>query len=405
MEREGPAPGKMRRAPRVLVALAFGLLAPIVPTVTHAGEGVAGGGLAGGVSVLVDNVPPPGQNWGYLDYFPRHAVVRQGRTVTFTWARNNTEPHTVTYVPAGVSFGPSSQGLVNRLYPGNSRPGPDADDRPVGLYLNINVRQPADCGNSPYFPGTGACSWDGQSPISSGLLFGRKTGPTSTWTVRMNAPPGTYHYFCLLHGPAMSGTIRVVPAGALVPSAVQQAAAAATQYHWATVNTLANEAKVLAIASRPGPSLGGTQVVRTGARSGRVAIDEFLPPQVHVKRGAEIVWAPGFQHDTVTFPRASGAVALALDCELRPGHDRRAASLPNHTALDPLQGCLGGELVFERGSVPSGPSGLAYSGGFYNSGLLSLPLPHTWQAQFASRGTFHYESLIHPGMNASIVVP
>lgn len=389
----------MRPSRRLLTFLSLGALVACVPATSYAGGGVGGGGggFFGGASVTVDNVPPANHNWGYLDYFPRNAVVAQGQTVTFTWANNMSEPHTVAFIPAGIPFNPNSQGALNKLYPGNANPIPDTDDHPAGLYQDINVRQQVGCGNSPYFPGTGACNWDGRSALNSGVMFGGVNH--GTWTVRMNAAPGVYHYYCLIHGPNMSGTIRVLPAGASAPSAAAQAAAAASQHHWATVNTLAHEASVSAAASHPAPGGHTAWIIRAGDQYGRVAINEFLPTHPSIRAGDTVMWTPGFH--TVTFPAHSGAIGFTLDCE-RPGADRRAGASPVNIVS--VAGCLGGELAFTSGLNPSGPTGRPYTGGFYNSGVLVIPSPHTWSATFPSGGTFQYECLVHHGMVASITV-
>jgi plastocyanin len=385
----------MSRFPRVLVALAFGFVAPILPVTVHAGGGPAGvpagGGFAGGAaaSVEIDNANPPGHNWGYLDFFPRTITVHQGDAVTFWHAPNPTEPHTVTFVPAGLN----AQQALARLIPGGGNPIPDTDDGPrAGPYLPFNVHTPRGCGNSPFYPGTGACPFTGRTVLNSGLLVPTGRGSVPSFTARMDAAPGIYRYFCLVHGPAMSGTVRVVPASAPVPSAAQNATAAAQQRQVATTNALAHEATLTA---RSQQTQGGhtAWTVHTGGSYGRVFYDEFIPANLQIKPGDTVNWPPEFH--TVTFGGPPNLDFAAPACEA-PGRDRPFTGSFSGCDLE-----LGLNLM---AAFPSGPPGRPYTGGFYNSGILVLPRPRSWSASFPTGGTFMYRCVVHPGMRAVITV-
>lgn len=391
----------MSRLRRVLVALAFGLLAPLGPLAAQAGGGgpapgggVGGGGVVGGAAatVQIDNLAPAGHNWGYLDYFPRTITVHQGEAVTFFHSASLTEPHTVTFAPVGLS---PLQALA-RLFPGGGGPIPDTDDGPrAGLVFPYTLYQPHNCGNSPYYPGTGACSFTGHSVFNSGLLV--HTGSHAalpSFTARMDVHPGLYTYFCLIHGPSMSGYVRVLPAGAPIPSPAQNAASAAAQYRVGTANSLAAESHVA--ASLPHVTAGGhtTWTVATGGQYGRVAWNEFLPQNLSIKAGDTVNWTPGFH--TVTLASNPNAVQRAIDpeCE-KPGGDRSVFAVG-------FAGC-DLELGLGAGAFPNGPPGRAYTTGLYDSGVLVLPRPHPWSASFPNSGTFRYFCLVHPGMVAAIV--
>lgn len=383
---------RIPRVRRLLIALIIGVAAPIAPVVTYAGGGVGGGGNLGGLLIAVDHASPPGHNYGFLDYYSRSVTVHQGDTVTWQFASGaHAEVHTVSFVPAGVPLKP---GAINRFYPGVGNPIPDPDDGAhAGPAVPLGRYQIAGCGNSPFYPGTGPCSFDGHSAVNSGLLLpSPKPGiPASAFSLRINAAPGVYHYFCLIHGPSMSGTIRVVAASAPSDTQASIDAHAAAQYHAGVTHALAHEAKI----HPPAVTIGGHTLytVLAGGGYGRVTYDEFIPSHINLKPGDSVNWAPGGFH-TVTFPAESGASAVAAVCE-KVGQDR--------AVRNSLVGCTGlEEAINPAGAFPNGPPGKAYTGGFYNSGILVIPKPHPWSASFPSAGTFRYDCLIHPGMDAVI---
>lgn len=377
---------------RVLIALAIGAAISVAPAATYAGGGIGGGGV-GGLVVTIDHPSVPGHNWAFLDYFSRTVTVHQGDVVTWQFANTPLEPHTVTFLPAGVPATPQGE---RRLIPGGGGPIPDTDDHiPNNIAFPFNFDQAQACGGSPYFPATGPCAYDGRTIVNSGFMIrtlGAPLGatPAPTFSVRFNAAPGVYHYFCLIHGPRMSGTVRVVAANAPADTQAAIDARAGRQFQAAWTHARTFESRL----HPPARTVGGHTVytVLTGAEYGRVAINEFIPARVNLKPGDTVNWTPGFH--TVTFPSELKLPPFALDCEA-PGQDR-----PFRGAF---AGCNGLELgIFPRSDLPSGPPGQSYGGGFYNSGILVIPQPHTWSATFPKGGTFHYDCLIHPGMDGVI---
>ncbi len=116
-----------------------------------------------------------------LQFLGGNITVHQGDTVTFTVA-DPSEIHTVTF-----TSGAPPPDLVD------VRPQPAG---PPQIVFPAMVAQPQ-----------GGNSYDGTGFLNSGILF-----PGSTFTLTINAPPGTYQYRCLLHGGApqnMTATITV----------------------------------------------------------------------------------------------------------------------------------------------------------------------------------------------------
>lgn len=379
----------MKKLRRTLAAIGVASIVGLAPTVSHAGGGVGGGG-SGSLVVAIDHPTPHGHNYGYLDYFSRNVTVHQGQVVTWQMA-NFTEPHTVTILPGNIPFGPQSEGLFNKLFPG-ANGGPDADDpgsRNIALLVNQYVQH--NCGNSVYAPATGACSYNGKSVVNSGFLISGAQGARPQFAVRIDAAPGVYHYFCLIHGPAMSGTITVVPGSSAADTQASINQRAVAQAAAATNNTIAYESHLKAPSKKVN---GHTQwTVFSGGQYGRVAIDEFIPQHLNIKHGDTVNWTPGFH--TVTFPTSTPGFGFNLNCEVG-AKDRPAFPPASWSTCNDL------ELETNQLTFPSGNSGKAYKGGYYNSGILVFPKPRPWSASFPSGGTYLYRCVLHPGMVASI---
>src|SRR5262249_8235683 len=115
--------------------------------------------------IQVDNVSPPGHNWGFNAYYPDHFQAHGGDTITFTVANNPNAFHTVELL--APSFIPS-QG-----YPGFAYR--DDDDAPPVLTTTSFYSKPF-FGNSPSTlcgrGGNAPCVFDGSGTVAmkSGVL-------------------------------------------------------------------------------------------------------------------------------------------------------------------------------------------------------------------------------------------
>ena len=120
-----------------------------------------------------------------LRFFPSRITVRAGITLTLRVAPGTEEPHTFTFGPAATL-----RGLANGFL--------GATIDPVGWYRSDPAQPlavtPTAHGNG--FVNTGFLDHDGLTPQPSRA------------TVRLDQP-GTYTFICLIHGPAMRGTITV----------------------------------------------------------------------------------------------------------------------------------------------------------------------------------------------------
>jgi plastocyanin len=131
----------------------------------------AGNGTAGGIDDL--------------RFFPSRTTVRAGTTLTLRVAPGTEEPHTFTFGPPGV-LKTLAGGFLGETID------------PVGWYPS-DPQQPLAVTSTAHgngFVNTGFLDHDGLTPQPSRA------------TVRFDEP-GTYRFVCLVHGPAMSGTITV----------------------------------------------------------------------------------------------------------------------------------------------------------------------------------------------------
>jgi len=389
----------MPRFRRALIALLVGSIIPLVSTRTHAGK-VAGGSSAGGeVVIQVDGNPVPNHNFEFDRFYPEVVTVHQGDVVTWKFAPNKNALHTITLLKGGTVM---RGGLPPYLRQAFFSPGgpfvADRDDGAQARAYNYNVLKAASCGHSPYYPHSAPCSYTGRSILNSGFIinpFRPGTGepvpgaPPATYSVRMNTPPGTYLYLCLLHR-GMNGIIRVVRRGVPISSAAAVAQQARRLYQADVAKAERVEAR-----ARPGRTTVNGHTVWTvlaGIMTDPVMIDSMIPAKLSIKRGDRVRWKIADMH-TVTFPSESGLFEIDPTCE--------------GAGLDFLSGwnlsrCPSGfELAIDaRASETSGPSGRPYTGGFYNSGTMRT----RWSASFPKAGTYHYDCIVHTGMDGSITV-
>jgi plastocyanin len=181
-------------------------------------------------TVQVDGTPP---NYvgAYLAFFPNAVTVHAGDTVSFkeNWTG---EPHTVT-MGTLVETGLAAAGKADP----NGPPPPEFASLPT-----MAPHGPGDFnqnGGQPCFLDTGAPPASAACPKASQPDFNGKQvyynsgflAKDATFSVKLAADiaPGTYHYYCNIHGPPMSGQIVVAPAATAIPAQDAVDAAGKTQ--------------------------------------------------------------------------------------------------------------------------------------------------------------------------------
>lgn len=353
----------------------------------------------------------------YFGYFPRVIEAHPGDTIHFRqdWTG---EPHTVTLgtlvEPLGKKMRPLLVGdkdldLPDELDPSNfGLPSifPESDDAEITVNSSVTINQlaaqPCYVDEGPVPATVAGCSkrqpnFDGtQSYYNSGYIpFRGKRRNEFDVPLASSIKPGSYFYYCVLHGPGMGGFIDVKkpdatltkPKGLHDPDLIEATKAAK---------------KAEAQAAKKAFRLPGTDVqagtfsfyVDEGAPY-PVAINAFLPNTTRVKVGESVTWS--FQYGpghTVSFdvPSYVPAIIFAKNgvVDVNP-ETLRSIGGP---------GLPEGEAPPEDGfAVDAG----SYGGGhFLSSGYADAPMRYS--VTFTKPGTYPYACLLHPAMLGKVVV-
>lgn len=384
-----------------------------------------------------------------LSYFPRTVTMRPGDTVVFkqTWTG---EPHTVTMGTivdkAFKVFNP----LVERF-----RKGEEVSDEEIAAPEVREAEEPlpgffagedevAQNGAQPCYLESGAPPKDPKQPcpqraqpefngrqtyFNSGFIpYGGPRGNEFTVKLANDIRPGTYTYYCNVHGPPMSGRIRVRPAGSSIPSEDE-----------------VNEQAFKEIEEQAGPLrrvLERTQ--ETGRFSdeeitvrGNIAglwdpkvfggLNEFIPREINARVGQKVSWSVFGLH-TLSFdvPPYFPIYRIKKDgtVELNPDIGKAAGGAPEppadpHEEGPPEEGAPPGEDGGPPESPPPGegagaqgkpPEPMTVDGGtwdgsgFWSSGLVASDPYLKYSLSFTRRGTYEYACLIHPKMVGTVTV-
>jgi plastocyanin len=399
-----------------------------------------GGGASGGNTrqVLVDYNNPDFANL-VLAYFPSVVNVHPGDTVHFKQAWNG-EPHSVTM----GTLVETALDVVNPLlqkYPNGEGAPPEAEDtfnkafEPLPFMfgdagpseINQMAAQPCflDKGTPPPSDPKKPCAkrvqpaFDGTQPYySSGFIpYAGNNGNSFEVKLSKDLKPGTYHYYCNLHGPEMQGRIVVKPKGASIPSQTQvdKAALSEAKSHVKPVaealDKIAAEpfdiVKAIDIAKLEPPlddqlkaTIKGYALAGYGVQAEQsVLANEFLPKTIHAKIGEKVTWA-FFGIHTVSFdvPRYFPLLIIQKDGTVK---------------LDDRAGLTRGS-GFPDTLPDNAPNPFIVDGGSWNgSGFRSSGFPPdtngpndvtAYSLTFTKAGTYQYACLIHPKMVGTVIV-
>ena len=264
-----------------------------------------------------------------LQFYPNTITVDAGDTVSWTFASG--EPHTVTFLA-------SSQ----------ATPPPPTDPS-----------APAPAGGSSY---------DGSTYTSSGFRAGG-----AIYSLQFTKP-GTYTYYCLLHGPEMQGTVVVNPDGTAYPFTEDAYSSQAVAQTQSDLNDAASWVSALA----PLPASTVDAGLSGPASPSHATVLRFLTTAnvddstITVPAGTTITWVNAANNapHTVTFPIAGQPLP----------------TLPG----DPFTPPMGGS-TYDGTQVT-------------NSGVLAPG--QSYKLTFTKAGTFVYYCLFHDGqgMAGTVVV-
>ena len=288
--------------------------------------------------------------------------------------------HTATFVPRGQAI-PS----LAALDPANPVSGvTDANGKP--FWFN---GQPRPIVNPiAAFP-TARTSVTGRAFVNSGIPSDQAKG----MTFRVTFPKtGTFKFVCLVH-PGMYGIVKVLPRSQHVPSRAQDAAAARRE-----IAAIVREAN--AKAKLPVPA-GQVDVGRTG---NRLTINAMFPATTTVKAGHAVTFTMAgqsrFEIHTVTLGPES-VTAPIEDTFITPVANSTG---PPTLVINPL-------AAFPSDPPPTLPpyTGSNHGNGFLNAGILdndpaTPQQPNSTTVTFATPGTYHFECVIHPNMDGTVIV-
>jgi len=349
----------------------------------------------------------PRFNGAFLAYFPDQVAVHPGDTVAFKSVYNG-EPHTVTMgtlVDKGLAAakgsdpsGPPPPELASLPVLTPQTSGGDIHQNAAQPCFLADGRPPSDEENRPC-PQVAQPAFDGtQTYYSSGYL-----PPNAVFRVKV-APetrPGTYSYYCSLHGPRMSGTIVVKPKASPTPSASQVTRQGRAQLDAIVAKLAHADAEAKAGRGRLPGNLAGLDLPDVP----RAFVSQFYPAVIRTGVGQKVTWTFIGVH-TVSFGVPADATSVFVS---PPGGGLRI----NPKAALPAGG-PGEESLPETTSPPPAGAppeiidGGTYDGlGFKSSGVIeSFPDPGMagYSLTFTKAGTYPYLCTIHPGMGGVVFV-
>jgi len=325
----------------VLVLGALGIRAHLRAPVVHAAQTWG---------VQVGSEPAPGLTG--INFYPRALTIDAGDSVSFTFPAQ--EPHTVTF-DAGKVPGLFLTGVT----PDNPNQG---DFNVTTAFSPLNV--------------TGATTtYDGSQPVSSGVPTDAPADRTPFNVLFPKA--GVYYFECAVHGPLMSGTVTVLPAGSALSETPAQAKARGDgESAQDFTNTQAGDQAFAYAPETTTDASGATHhTLSAGTMGFHISELTYTPPNYTVKRGDYITWTQpdANQFHTVTF--LSGA------------NEPQFLQVIPQSSAPPLL------IIPADVNAPSG--GNTYSGaGIVNSGTLTPGNSFTLKID-APPGTYQYVCLFH----------
>lgn len=377
-----------------------------------------------------------------FQYYPRRLTVRPGDTVEFEQAWTG-EPHSVTM---GTLVDDKIKPLVD-LFERIKRTGQVPEDEPpefAGFDLPYaltgegdtamaqNAAQPCYVDEKDFtgtYPGdvNTPCpkraqpEFNGRQAIYSSGLIPYEGVKGNTFRVRLadDLAPGTYTYYCNVHGPLQYGQLVVKEKGAEIPSngevARQAREEAKTQTEPMRRNFLAAKEGNPVAGGFPGEAVtidaGKTRLIGVPVpffekdQFVNGVVNEFVPRDLRARVGEKLTWTFVGGH-TISFNVPDYFPIFTID-------DKDGTVRYNPDALRPVGwpgrpgAGEGPERDDDGGEGPRAPVHVdagAWDGKGFRSSGLDFGTQDTFSVTFTRPGTYAYACLIHPQMVGKVVV-
>jgi plastocyanin len=240
----------------------------------------------------------------------------------------------------------------------------------------------------PAFDGT-------QSFYNSGVLpYSGPRGNTFRMPIAKTTKPGTYLFYCAVHGPDQQVEVDVVKPNAKIPasSAVAREGRKEAQATVAPLVKTFRDARADGNINFRGHKLTGPFAGLPSDIHG--SVNEFVPRTIAAKAGQPITWKVVGNH-TISFDVPAYLPILTFTRQsIR--YNPKVHGLAGGAPEVPPQDEQGGVQKFDAGT---------YDGtGFWSSGLMGADPYLEYTLRIAKPGTYPYACLVHPKMIGKIVV-
>jgi len=352
-----------------------------------------------------------GSMWGF---FPNKVTVRPGMTLKFhqTWTG---EAHTVTMGTRVAELVAPFRDVLDEYFDtgilGEEPEGVQAFMEGLPFFfgeqgVNQTAAQPCLARSADEIPSDeSACANRTLQPFkgdeayyNSGFIpFEGSRGNTFELPIAQDAKPGTYFYYCNLHGSPMGGEITVTDDGeASRQSALNRRAKVEADRMAKALLEVYRDEK--AGKSKIKGNLAGSGDERTEHVFG--VVNEFTPRTIETKVGEKVTWTMLGHNLSFNVPPYAPIFTIKNngEVEFNSNLDEPSGGWPGRTpALSEAPNAPEPKPVHIDAGAFDGSGGFKSNGtGWANGDIYSVT--------FTKKGTYPYACIVHPGMIAKVVV-